>query len=489
MSTTTAVGLGDAGGVGDGQSGAPERSSEEVIADLLRRARAAQRQFEQWPQERVDEVVQGVAWACYKQENAEALARLAVETTGLGRYEDKVAKNRRKTMGTLGDLMGAITVGVVREDPETGITEIEKPMGVVAAVCPSTNPAATPVNKAMMILKCRNAVIIAPSPKGLATCKLIVDLIHGELQKIGAPLDLVQHLPEPISKDLTNELMRQADMVVVTGSQRNVRAAYSSGTPAIGVGGGNVPVIIDASADLPDAAEKIKRSKVFDYATSCSSENSVVIDASIYDDAIQALRAQGGVLLTAEEKQRLQEVMWADGKLSGKVTAQSPERIAELAGLDRPELRGAEFFMVEEDGVGPDHPYSSEKLSVVLTVYRFDTFDEAVERVQSILDHQGAGHSCGIHTADTAHTDRLGHEIRVARVLENQNHAFGNGGSWDNGLNFTLTMGCGSWAGNSISENLSYKHFMNTTRIVRRIPERAPTEEQLWGGYHERYGA
>lgn len=461
---------------------APQPAAE-AVAELVDRARQAQREFEGYTQEQVDEVVTGVAWACYKQENAEALARLAVDTTRMGRYEDKVAKNRRKTMGTLRDLLAVRSVGVIREDPEQGITEIAKPVGVVGAIVGSTNPAATPVNKAMMALKGRNAIIIAPSPKGLETCEVVVELIHRELKKLGAPLNLVQHLPAPISKELSGELMRQCDLVVATGSASNVKAAYSSGTPAIGVGGGNVPVIIEASADLSEAADKIKRSKVFDYATSCSSENSVLIDASIYDEAIEALRREGGYLLSGPEAERLREVMWPQGKLSPAVIAQPPEKLAREAGLEGRGAAEAEFLMVEEAGVGPEHPFSGEKLSVVLTVYRYTSFDEAIELTQRILDHQGAGHSCGIHTSDPAHTERLAHAIRVARVLENQSHCFANGGSFDNGLNFTLTMGCGTWAGNSISENLSYKHFLNVTRLVRLIPPREPTEQELFGGY------
>jgi sulfoacetaldehyde dehydrogenase len=340
----------------------------------------------------------------------------------------------------------------------------------------------------MMALKGRNAIVIAPSPKGLVTCEATVELIHRELRKLGAPPDLVQHLPGPIGKEMTRELMRRCDLVVATGSQSNVRAAYSSGTPAIGVGSGNVPVIVDAGADLADAAGKIKRSKVFDYATSCSSENSVLIDASIYEEAVEALRREGGHLLSGPETERLRQLMWPDGKLSAEVIAQPPEKIAAAAGIEDPDAGRAEFFMVEETGVGPDHPFSGEKLSVVLTVYRYERFDDAIELTQRILDHQCAGHSCGIHTNEPEHADRLAHAIKVARVLENQSHCFANGGSFDNGLNFTLTMGCGTWAGNSISENLSYEHFLNVTRLVRRIPPREPTEEELFGGYVTAHG-
>jgi sulfoacetaldehyde dehydrogenase len=465
----------------------PEAEAAAAVAGLVNRARAAQAAFERFDQRAVDDVVDAVAWAIIEPARARELAEVAVRDTGLGNVEDKFTKNRRKTMGTLRDLQGAPSVGEIVHDPALGITEYAKPMGVIAAVCPSTNPAATPANKALMALKGRNAIVISPSPKGTSTCRLLVRYMHEQLDKVGAPRDLVQFVDSP-TKALTYELMRQADFVVVTGSQKNVKAAYSSGTPAIGVGVGNAPVIIDSDADLADAARKIVKSKTFDYATSCSSENSVHISDQVYDAAVQALRAEGGYLLDAEEKARLQAVMWPDGKLNSAVTAQPPDKIAAMAGLDSTEARAARFFMVEEDGFGPDHPFSGEKLSLVLTVYRWSDFDQALERIQSILDFQGAVHSCGIHTASEQRARAVAERLRVARVLVNQAHAMGNGGSFDNGLGFTLTMGAGTWAGNSISENLSYRHFMNVTRLSRVIPPREPSEEDLFGHYISTYG-
>lgn len=456
------------------------------IDDLIDRARTAQAVLETYDQARVDDVVTAVAWAIYEPGRARALAELSVRDTGLGNVPDKIAKNRRKTFGTLRDLTGAPSVGVVDDDPVTGITTYAKPMGVVAAVCPSTNPAATPANKAMMILKGGNAVIISPSPKGASTCALLVSYIHAELDRVGAPRDLVQYVATP-SKQATAELMARADMVVVTGSQRNVRQAYSSGTPAIGVGAGNAPVIVDADADIEDAAAKIRVSKTFDNATSCSSENSVHIHDAVYDATLDALRREGGYLLTADEKDRLAKIMWPDGKLSGAVTAKDPEVIADLAGLP-PAARAARFLMVEEDGYGPDHPFSGEKLSVVLAVYRFADLDACLDRIQHILDYSGAGHSCGIHTRDDARARHVAERLQVARVLVNQAHCLGTGGSFDNGLGFTLTMGAGTWAGNSTSENLSYRHFLNHTRLARVIPPREPGEADLFGGYFTAYG-
>jgi sulfoacetaldehyde dehydrogenase len=456
------------------------------VARYVERAVAAQRSYAHWGQEEVDDVVAGVAWAGYREDRATQLAELAVGDSGMGNIEDKRDKIRRKTLGTLSDLTGAPSVGVVADDPRTGITEIAKPVGIVAALIPSTNPEATPINKAMMALKGRNAVVFSPSPKGAATCRLAVEFMRSELARVGAPEDLIQVMPEP-SKALSYELMAQCDLSVVTGSQTNVRAAYRSGKPALGVGLGNATVVIDGSADLSDAAAKIKASKVFDYATSCSSENALVIDESVYRSMVEALETEGGYLCTPDEARRLQDVMWSDGSLSPDVIAKPPERIAALAGLGDG-ARGAAFFMVEETGIGPDHPFSGEKLSVVLALYRYSEFDEAIELVRSVLDFMGKGHSCGIHTTDEAKARRLALEIDVARVLVNQAHAFGNGGSYDNGLNTTLTMGAGTWAGNAISENLSYRHFLNTTRLVRPTDGRPPSEDVMFGRYWERYG-
>jgi sulfoacetaldehyde dehydrogenase len=352
---------------------------------------------------------------------------------------------------------------------------------------PSTNPAATPVNKAMMAIKARNAVVIAPSPLGYETTKRTVDFMRAALERTGLPADLVQILPPPVTKEITEALMKAADLVVVTGSQDNVRRAAMSGTPSIGVGAGNVPVIIDDSADLADAARKIRASKIFDNSTSCSSENSVIILDSIYDKAIAALQAVGGYLCTAKEKAAIHEALWHDGKLNRHLIARGPDVLAPAFGLP-PAAAKADFFMVEDSGAGKEHPFSGEKLSLVLTVYRVKDFAAAKQQVRAVLDYQGKGHSCGIHTKDTAHARELAEDLDVVRVLVNFAHTFGNGGGFDSGLGFTLSMGCGSWQKNSISENLSYKHFLNVTHLVTVIPEDKPTEAELFGPHWTKYG-
>ena len=466
----------------------PEIPAKDIVARLVARARAAQRIAASYDQARVDELVLAAGWAIMQPERNRTLAQLAVRDTGLGRAQDKFDKNHRKTLGLLRDLRGARSVGVIAQDPDKGLIEIARPVGVVAAVVPSTNPGATPANNIINALKGANAVILAPSPKGYSTSAKLLEFIHAELDRTGAPQDLVQMLPQPVSKAMSEELMKQADLVVVTGSQANVRAAYSSGTPALGVGAGNVVVIVDASADLADAAAKIARSKTFDYATSCSSENSAVLLAPIYDAMLDEFRRQGGALLSSEEKAKLQAVMFPHGKLGSATTAQPVAKICGLAGLTRPELTRASFLMVEEDGTGRDSPFSGEKLCPVLTVYRARDFEHAFAIAQAIYDYQGNGHSVGIHTRDDAQVMKLGLEMTVCRVIVNQAHAIANGGSFDNGLPFSLSMGCGTWGGNSFSENLNYRHFLNTTRIVRPIAPDEPSPDDLFAPYRTKYG-
>ncbi len=464
-----------------------EQTPEQVIATLMDNARAAMSAFADANQAQVDEAVTALAWAIYEPGRAHELAELAVEDTGLGNVDSKVIKNTRKTFGCLRDLSRVKSVGVIEELPELGLVKYAKPVGVVAAVTPSTNPAATPVNKAMFSIKGRNAVIIAPSPAGLRTTTRTVEYMRAELVRVGAPADLVQVLPAPVNKALTQALMDAADLIVVTGSQNNVRRAYSSGTPAIGVGAGNVPVVIDETADFASAAEKICASKCFDNATSCSSENSVIILDSVYEQAMTALAEAGGYRCSAEEKELVRDTLWVDGHLNRHVIAKDADVLAKLCGLSE-QAQQSRFLMVEEGDVDADSKFADEKLALVLTVYRARDFDHAVSQLDQILDVCGKGHSLGIHTADQSHATRLAEELDVVRVLVNQAHTFGNGGGFDNGLNFTLSMGGGTWAGNSISDNLNYKHFINVTHLVNTIAQDKPSEEALFGDYWRKFG-
>ena len=463
-----------------------QTEAQTKVANLVDRARAAQAIYDKYDQAQVDEVVTAAGWAIINNDNNHMLTAMAIKDTGIGRYEDKIRKNYRKTLGLLRDLKGAKSVGVIAEYPEKGLIEIARPIGVVGAVVPSTNPVATPFNKVINALKGRNAIILAPSPKGQQVCAKLVELIHSELIRVGAPTDLVQHLELPVNKADTYELMKQVDLIVATGSGNNVRACYESGTPAVGVGAGNVPVIVDDSAHLAGAAAKIRASKTFDNATSCSSENSLVILDTVYDDMLAALKDEGAVMLNAEQKQQLQNKLWVDGHLHRDVIAQTAARIAELAGFKG--MQEASILMVEETGIGEDYPFSDEKLSPVLTIYRASDFDDAFGIVKRILSFKGKGHSVGIHSENDEHIMRIGLDMPTCRVIVNQAHCFATGGSFDNGLPFSLSMGCGSWGGNSIPDNMNYRHYLNTTRIARTIPAQEPSTSDIFADFWQKYG-
>ena len=469
----------------------PQDQTEVVVQEVMAKARAAMaeyaREIAAGGQERIDEAVTALAWSIYKPDNARRFAEVAVEVTGLGNVESKIIKNTRKTFGTLRDLLRAKSTGIIEEIPEKGIVKYAKPVGVVAAGTPSTNPSATPVNKAMMALKGGNAIIMAPPPSAWEATNPVIEAMRAALKHIGLPEDLVQMLPKPITRPLTARLMEVADLVVVTGSQKNVTNAYKSGKPALGVGLGNAPVIVDSSADLDQAAHKIMLSKTFDNATSCSSENAVVIVDDVYDAMIEAFRRQGGYMARPEERVRIIERLWVNGNLNRSVIAQGPEALIKEFELSD-EANGCKFVMAEETGIGKAHPLSGEKLSLVLTIYRAKDFADAKKRVKDILDYQGRGHSCGIHTTDMDHARELAEDTDVVRVLINQAHTFGNGGGFDNGLPFTLTMGCGTWQANSIDDNLSWRNFVNITHLVNTIPEDKPSEEELFGAFWAKYG-
>ena len=472
---------------------AAQAAAKADVALLVAKARVAQRAYEAYNQQQVDDVVLAAAWAIMEPSRNRELAVMAVKDTGLGDANDKFKKNYRKTLGLLRDLSQARSVGVIANDPATGITEYARPVGVVGAITPSTNPAATPINKILNALKGRNAIVLAPSPKGQSTALRLLHYVHSELQRTGMSASmaqgLVQTIAAPVDKAKTHALMQQVDLIVATGSQANIRAAYSSGTPAFGVGAGNVAAIIDETADVAAAAKRIALSKTFDHATSCSSENSVVIVDQAYDAAVSALRDAGGVLLDNEDRAALQSAMFVDGHLAPAVIAQSAGTIAALAKLRSPTAAAARFLMVTESGFGIQHPFSGEKLSPVLAVYRARDFADAVAIVNRIYAYQGAGHSVSLHSQDSEQRAALlAQTLPVSRVIVNQAHCIATGGSFDNGLPFSLSMGCGTWGGNNFSDNLNYRHYLNISRVARPIAEVVPTETQIFGAFFERYG-
>ncbi len=458
------------------------------IETIIEQAKSAQTEFEKAKQEVVDELITGLAWSLINPETNLSLSNQAVKDTGLGNSVDKFNKNYRKTLGLLRDLKNAPSVGVIKEIPQKGLVEIARPVGIIGALTPSTNPIATPLNNTLNAIKGRNAIILAPSPKGEAVCELIVEILQGVLVQLGHPKYLIQKIPSPVSKDLTNKLMEFVDMVVVTGSQKNVSSAYRSGTPAIGVGAGNVAVIIDETAEMTPTAKKIVTSKTFDNATSCSSENSLVIVDEVYENALKALQEEGGVLLDRLETQELRDNLWIQGKLNPHLIAKSACDIAKLVGLQRPEMKQAKMLMVEENGTGHEHPFSGEKLSPVLTLYRADNFETACQRIIELYEFQGKGHSVGIHSKNEKRPLEMGLKLPACRVIVNQPHCLATGGSFGNGMPFSLSMGCGTWGKNSISDNLNYRHFLNIVRVVHPLNPMEPSEEEIFGDFWKKHG-
>lgn len=459
----------------------------EVLQDMLDRARKAYETVEHWPQEKVDEMVLAAAWEAIKPESAEKCAKLAVKETKMGVYENKLTKHRNKALGVLRDLEGVKTVGIVEENKEKGLFKVIKPVGVIFAPSPCTNPTATIVCKAIFSLKTRNAIIFAPHMIARQCGMLATELLRSGLEKVGAPVDLLQCMEKPFIEDI-QALMAAADLVVSTGGTQSVKAAYSSGKPAYGVGAGNAVTIVDETADVDDAAEKIFLSKTFDNATSCSTENSAVIHESKWEDMLAALKSHGGYLCSAEEKAKLKEALWPDGEhINQKAVARSAVRIAnKLAGLNVPE--DTTFLLVE--GKKPIHEdkFSDEKLSPVMTLWKFSKFNEALDTLLKILKVRGEGHSCGIHTTNEDRVKEIAEMARVSRIMVRQPQCLANSGAFTNGMPFSLSLGCGTWGGNISSENITWKQMINYTWVSKPIEAVNPDEERIFKSYWDKYG-
>ena len=342
---------------------------------------------------------------------------------------------------------------------------------------------ATPINNTVNALKTGNAIILAPSPKGTAPLERLLGYIYDEFDRIGLDHDLVQMLPNPPSKEKTARLMQLADVLVVTGSQSNVRAAYSSGTPAIGVGMGNVVTIIDETADLDDAAQKIQRSKCFDNATSCSSENAIIVVDTVYDQLVVALGRAGGMVLDHGQTQHLISTHWKKGHLNRDMLAKDITAVLKALGMTDIAPAGTKFLVVPTDKIGPDQPISGEKMALFLALYRAQSFEDAKVKAHNIHAYQGRGHSLGLHSNNDARAHELAMDMQACRIIVNQAHCFATGGSFDNGLPFSLSMGCGSWGGNSIDDNLNWTHFVNRVRVARQISPIEPSVDDIFSDY------
>jgi sulfoacetaldehyde dehydrogenase len=457
-----------------------EKAAAADIGQLIARSRAAQKQIENYSQEQVDRMIKAIVWSVCRPGTAEKIAQFTVDESRLGNYEGKYLKIFRKTRATLMDIIDDKSVGVIEEDKARNLIKIAKPIGVIGALSPSTNPEATPVIKAISSIKGRNSIVIAPHPRAKKTNKMIVDLMREAIVKCGGPADLVISIDDP-SLVKTNELMKQCDRVLATGGGAMVTAAYSSGTPALGVGVGNAVVTVDDTANLDEAAEKIRISKTLDFAASCSADNSLLVFESVYDKMVAKLVAQGGFLLDDANKAKLQSVIWVDGHLNANVVAQPPEVIAGMAGFTMPV--GTKFFIVKETGAGAKFPFSGEKLCVTLTLYKVKDINEAVIMTNKIQEYQGQGHSCGIYSTNDKNILHLASNTKTSRVMVNQPQAASNSGNLWNGMRQTFSLGCGSWGRNSVNHNITWRDLINETWVSKplAVTKTLPTDEQLFG--------
>ena len=450
-------------------------------AELLRRARIAQKQVENYDQARVDRLCQALAWATANEKTFNRIAVMGVDESGLGDPVGRVNK-RFKIMGILRDVLREKSVGIIEEIPEKGIVKYGKPVGVIASIVPTTNPELTPPGVGIFAMKCRDAVIFAPHPRSKKTSFEMVRVMREVLKREGAPQDLFQCVEKP-SIPLSQELMAICDLVQATGGQQMVRAAYSSGTPSLGVGAGNSTMVFDETADIEEAARNTRISKTSDYGSGCSADGNLVVEETIYDRFLDQLIKEGGYLASEEEKKKLQAALWDDeGHRTSDTVAISAQRIANRAGFTIPEDR--KFIIVKEENIGKEYLFSSEKLCVVLSIFKYKGFENALKMVEQIYDVGGKGHSCGIYSFNDDHINQLALLAPVSCIMVRQAQSKANAGSFTNGMPMTSSLGCGTWGGNSTSENIHLKHYMNVTWVSKPIPEDRPSEAELFGEFY-----
>jgi len=450
--------------------------------EFLERARAAMAAVEHFDQPTVDRLCRAVAWATANEQTFGRLTRMSVDESGMG-SADGVPARRWKILGILRDALRARSVGIIEELPDKGIVKYAKPAGVIAGLLPVTNPLVTMVNMSINALKCKDAIVFSPHPLSRKTALEITRVLRAALKKQGAPEDLILCLPKP-SIPLAQQLMAVCDLTIATGGAAMVKAAYSSGKPAYGVGAGNATVVIDETADLADAARNTRISKTQNHGSGCSCDGNLLVDSTVYETFLDALQKEGGYLAAPDEKARLAAVMWdAQGRRLLETVARPARVIAEKAGFQLPE--GKSFIIVKEDQIGKRHPFSGEKLSPVLAIFKYEGFDALLKMVTAIFEVGGKGHSLGIASFDDDHIHRLASMAPVSRMMIRQPNVSGNAGSFTNGMPMTASLGCGTWGGNITSENISVKHYMNTTWVSRPIREDKPSEQELLGEFFD----
>lgn len=437
--------------------------------------------IEDYDQAQVDRMCQAIAWATANEKTFTRLSDMGVDESGLGDRQGRPNK-RFKIMGILRDALRQKSIGVIEELPEKGIVKYAKPAGVIASLVPVTNAALTEPGNSIYALKCRDAIIFSPHPASRKTTNETVRIMRMALKKIGAPEDLIQCIEKP-SIPMAQELMAACDLTIATGGQAMVKAAYSSGKPALGVGAGNATMVIDETANIEEAARNTRLSKTSDNGSGCSADGNLLVEDSIYDKFLEQLQNEGGYLVSSLEKKMLEAAMWdAEGHRTADTIARPAAKIAEIAGFTIPNAKT--FLIVKEEHIGKEHRFSSEKLSPVLAIFRYSGFEDALKMVKQIYEVGGKGHSCGIYSFDDEHINRLALMAPVSRIMVRQPQSKANAGAFNNGMPMTSSMGCGTWGGNITSENIALKHYMNVTWVSRPIPVDRPPESELFGEFY-----
>ncbi|VBB09098.1 aldehyde/histidinol dehydrogenase [Lucifera butyrica] len=459
----------------------PEQQQE--LEAAFSRAQKALAIIETYDQARVDRLCQAVAWAVANKKTFSRLVDMGIEESGLGDPVSRMNK-RFKIRGVLRDALRQKSIGIIEEIPEKGIAKYAKPAGIIASIVPTTNPDLTPAGTAIYAIKARDAVIFSAHPRSKKTTHETIRLMREALEREGAPADILQCL-DTASIPMAQALMAQADLVLATGGQPMVRAAYSSGTPAYGVGAGNATMIFDETADVKEAAHNTMLSKTSDFGSGCSADGNLVLHESIYDRMLEQLVLEGGYLANEDEKAKLRAVMWdAEGHRLASTVAIAPQQLAEIAGFSIPADR--KFIIVIGDGIGKEYPFSGEKLTTLLAVYKYEgSFDNAVKMMHAIYKVGGRGHSVGIYSFNDEHIHQLALAAPVSRIMVRQPQSKANAGAFTNGMPMTSSMGCGTWGGNIVSENVHLKHYLNTTWVSRPIPEDRPSDRELFGEFFD----
>jgi len=450
-----------------------------TAASMLSKARIAMDAIQDYDQARVDRLCRAIAWATGNVETATRLANMSVDESGMG---GRAPTRRSKILGILRDALRQKSMGIIEEIPEKGIVKYAKPAGVVAGLIPVTSPYVTPAGMAIYAVKCKDAVIFCPHPASKKTTNETVRVMRAALKKLGAPEDILQCVEAP-SIPMAQEMMSICDVTMATGGQAMVRSAYSSGKPAFGVGAGNATMVFDETADIEIAARNTRISKTNDNGSGCSADGNLIVDSTIYDAFLTQLQAEGGYLVNEQEKAQLQAAYWdAEGHRTGATIARTADAVAKLAGFSIPADKT--FFIVPETRIGKEYLFSTEKLGVVMSIFKFTGWPMALDLVRQIFETGGRGHSCGIYSWNDDHINELALMAPVSRMMVRQIQSSSNAGTFTNGMPMTSSMGCGFWGGNSTNENVSLKHYMNVTWVSRPIPEDRPSDEELFGEFY-----